>query len=602
MDPKIGDAYFDNRARLGSAITSLANLAGQLDVHPSRVSLLQNLLANLKEPFLFVVVGEVNAGKSTLLNALFGADFCEVGVIPTTAKINLFKYGEERRDIRTSETLIELHRQDPFLKDFNIVDTPGTNSIEEDHQEITERFIPMADLVVFAFSVTNPWAASAWNLLQKIHQRWYKNVTFALTQCDLREPEEIEAIKEHLKVTTMQKLGTKFPTFTVSGKQAFLAKTSGLDKERLWKESGFQEFEGYINQVVNSSEIRVSKLGNVSRSSRVVLGEVREQLSTGARILKADQELLSGLDREATLQRQRTLEKFNPLLKSLDSDFMEFSIAGSARLQDRMGPGSGVFGKNDVPAKIEETMTDGMTRSARHHADDATRIVEDDLQHLWRQLAGEMQEHFNFKLRVGSDTGEPDWTAQKQHMRERFAATVETQMPELKLTELLRGRLLRRRLGGLFFTLGALAAAIGGGAAILLGYVPNEHLAPIGTGIAALVVAAITCSGLVAHHSSKEAQRALGERFDEQRENLDRALRATLQKEVGGFFDDFLRLFEPLNTLCEEHRQKYQPHVTEMENLVEAFSEIDLLIGLEPLQFEPGKATGAVSAEKPGVA
>lgn len=598
MEPQIGDVYFDTRARLSSAITSLANLAGQLDIHPSHVSLLQNLLANLKEPFLFVVVGEVNAGKSTLLNAIFGADFCEVGVIPTTARINLFKHGPERRDIEVGDTLVELYRQDEFLKDFNIVDTPGTNSIEDDHQEITERFIPMADLVIFSFSVANPWAASAWNLLQKIHKRWYKNITFALTQCDLRNPEEIDAIEEHLQVTAMQKLGMRFPTFMVSGKKAFLSKTSALDKERLWEESGFQEFEGYINEVVNSPEIRVSKLGNVSRSARVVLSEVQEQLATGARILQADEELLSGLGNEVRKQRQRTIEKFPPLLKSLDSDYMEFSMTGTARLQDRMGPGSGVFGKNDVPETIEQTMTDGMTRSAKHYADDATRIVEDDLQHLWRQLAGKMQDHFNFKLRVGSETGEPDWTAQKNHMREKIAKTVAEKMPELELNKLLRGRLIRRRLTGLFFLLTALTASIGGGALILLGKIPNDNLVAFSIIAASIVVAALILSSIATQVSSKDAVRVLGERFEQQRDSLDAALRAVLEEEAGGFFEDFLALFKPLHQLCEEHRQEYQPHVTELENLVRSFEEIDLVIGLDPLP-QPEEKVSPIPVERP---
>ncbi len=599
MEPQIGDVYFDTRARLGSAITSLADLAGQIDVHPSRVSILQNLLANLKEPFLFVVVGEVNAGKSTLLNALFGADFCQVGVIPTTAKINLFRYGPERRDIPVSDTLIEFYRQDEFLKDFNIVDTPGTNSIADDHQEITERFIPMADLVIFSFSVTNPWAASAWNLLQKIHKRWFKNVTFALTQCDLRNEEEIEAIEDHLRVTAMQKLNAKFPVFTVCGKKAFLSKTTALDKERLWKESGFAPFENYISEVVNSPEIRLSKLGNASRSARVVLNEVQEEVGIGARILQADEELLSGLGNEVSKQRHRTLDKFTPLVKSLDNDFTEFCAAGSARLQDRMGPGNGVFGKKDVRELIEEPMTDGMTRSVRYHADGAAKVVEDDLQHLWRQLAGKMQEHFNFKLRVGSVTGEPDWSAQKENMRARFTGLIAEKMPEMQLETLLKGRLARRRFSGMFFIFLMFASVIAGGVLVMLGKIPEEQIGMFGFGVAGVVVALLLASGFAARLTRKEAVRALNERFEEQRQIINDALAATLEEQIGGFFDDFLQLFEPLHDLCEEHRQQYQPHLTALDHLIQSFDEIDLLIGLDPLPKEPLKNPSAIPVERP---
>ena len=124
-----------------------------------------------------------------------------------------------------------------FLKDFNIVDTPGTNTMVAEHQEITENFIPRADLVLFVFSVVNPWGASAWELLRFVNQKWLKNIVFVLQQADLREPAEVKVIEKHLRETANQKLGFAPPIFAVSARKAFLARTTGLDKERLWKES-----------------------------------------------------------------------------------------------------------------------------------------------------------------------------------------------------------------------------------------------------------------------------------------------------------------------------------------------------------------------------
>jgi len=68
---QLGKNYFETRTKLADVIESLSNLGEDADINPSRITLLRNLIANLEDPFLFVVVGEVNAGKSTLLNALF---------------------------------------------------------------------------------------------------------------------------------------------------------------------------------------------------------------------------------------------------------------------------------------------------------------------------------------------------------------------------------------------------------------------------------------------------------------------------------------------------------------------------------------------------
>src|SRR5438067_4236832 len=129
----IGEDYFELRARLGTSLFSLSTLAHDLRASPETLQTLQGLGNSLREPFLFVVVGEVKAGKSSVLNALFGREFCRVDVLPATDKIYVFKYGNEERDVHVNEKLTECYRPNIFLRDFNIVDTPGTNTIVSEH-------------------------------------------------------------------------------------------------------------------------------------------------------------------------------------------------------------------------------------------------------------------------------------------------------------------------------------------------------------------------------------------------------------------------------------------------------------------------------------
>ncbi|HQM65875.1 MAG TPA: dynamin family protein, partial [Anaerolineaceae bacterium] len=51
-------------------------------------------ILQLDELFLIVVVGEYNAGKSALINALLGDHVLEEGVTPTTARVTLVRWGE----------------------------------------------------------------------------------------------------------------------------------------------------------------------------------------------------------------------------------------------------------------------------------------------------------------------------------------------------------------------------------------------------------------------------------------------------------------------------------------------------------------------------
>ena len=56
------------------------------------MSLMGDALRQLDEPFLVVVVGEFNSGKSTVINALLGGSFLAEGILPTTNEISVLKY------------------------------------------------------------------------------------------------------------------------------------------------------------------------------------------------------------------------------------------------------------------------------------------------------------------------------------------------------------------------------------------------------------------------------------------------------------------------------------------------------------------------------
>lgn len=54
--------------------------------------MLRDSLTTWNELFLCCIVGEFNAGKSSLINALLGGVHCEEGVLPTTAAVRLLKH------------------------------------------------------------------------------------------------------------------------------------------------------------------------------------------------------------------------------------------------------------------------------------------------------------------------------------------------------------------------------------------------------------------------------------------------------------------------------------------------------------------------------
>ena len=119
-----------------------------------------------------------------------------------------------------------------------------------EHQTITESFVPRADLVLFVFSVINPWSQSAWELLSFVQKKWLKNVVFVLQQAICGSFRRSKSFIATFMDTALQKLGFVPPIFPVSARKALLARTTGLDKERLWRESHFGPLEDQINRMV----------------------------------------------------------------------------------------------------------------------------------------------------------------------------------------------------------------------------------------------------------------------------------------------------------------------------------------------------------------
>src|SRR5947199_3463970 len=125
----IADRYLQLKGGLESALAGLIKLGSEMQRPPEEMDTLQALLRDISEPLLFVVVGEVKSGKSSLVNALFGHEFAKVDVLPATDRIYIFRHGPEEKQVEVSPRLTERYLPIGFLRNFNVVDTPGTNTM-----------------------------------------------------------------------------------------------------------------------------------------------------------------------------------------------------------------------------------------------------------------------------------------------------------------------------------------------------------------------------------------------------------------------------------------------------------------------------------------
>ena len=310
--------------------TELAGLLGQLVELVDRcgradlADTARELAAHVTEPFLFVVVGEVKTGKSSLINALLGATVTEVAPDPCTDRIRIITRGAQPSETDDGPLLTRVTCDNPILDGLAIVDTPGVDSIIDRHQEITEEFIPRADLVLFVFSALNPYSRSAWEFYDLAAATWKRHVAFALTQADLASPEQIEINSARLRELARER-GVSDPVVFLVAATKSLADPEG---------SGIEALRRHIRALTSTGGHYAAKLDATRRAAAQVAARLGDSLDGVAAELAADaaeadrmrkrlQAARQAAGREAEVLRVRVEGAYAKLSSRFEADFAE---------------------------------------------------------------------------------------------------------------------------------------------------------------------------------------------------------------------------------------------------------------------------------------
>ena len=301
------------RARMDDLIKDLHQLT--IDIgHDELAHTVSDLRTRINEPFMFVIVGEVKAGKSSFVNALLdaGVEVVEAAPQPMTDTIQEVTYGEKDQVVEVNPFLKKIMHPVEILKEISIVDTPGTNTIIEKHQEITEGFIPSSDLIVFVFEAKNPYRQSAWDFLKFIHKDWRRKIIFVLQQKDLMSPEDlqvnIEGVSQHA-----QKNEVDNPiVFAVSAKEEMEGKKGS---------SGYEPLRTFIQENITGGKAPFLKLNNNINTAQTLLSRIREGLDTREAQYKADQTFREEVKQTLKEQERRSYNQVDLLVESLLADY-----------------------------------------------------------------------------------------------------------------------------------------------------------------------------------------------------------------------------------------------------------------------------------------
>ncbi|OAV45242.1 dynamin family protein [Lewinella sp. 4G2] len=308
MTPLLDADLQATRARLEEIIKNLHELTLRIG-HEEMANTVSDLRNRIFEPFMFVIVGEVKAGKSSFVNALLdtGQEIAKAAPQPMTDTIQQIIYGEEHREVMVNPFLKKIFLPVEILKEIAIVDTPGTNTIVEHHQEITEQFIPASDLIVFVFEAKNPYRQSAWDFFKYIHGDWRKKTIFVLQQKDLASENELttnlggvaeKAIKEGIEAPKV---------FAVSAK---------LEQEKTG-DSGFGPLREYISQNITGGKAPRLKLGNSIITAETINEKIADGLLLRRRQFEADTEFRREIEETLTEQTAQSKKQVDLMVENI---------------------------------------------------------------------------------------------------------------------------------------------------------------------------------------------------------------------------------------------------------------------------------------------
>jgi len=268
--------------------------------------------------FYVACVGQFKRGKSTLLNALVGAQVLPTGTAPVTSVVTVLRHGDEARarmrragegwepiaiadlaDIVSEERnpgnvkgvlAVEVFTPSPLLASgLCFVDTPGLGSVFEANSEATREFVPHIDAALAVFGADPPLSGEEMGVIEEI-ARNVESFVFVLNKADRVTPVELEEATAFARRVLAERMRLAEPeVFRVSALEVLRGEAASRDwpallqrLRELAEESGQVLVRGAVERGVARLTAR---LANVLREERAALERPLEETRERVRVL-----------------------------------------------------------------------------------------------------------------------------------------------------------------------------------------------------------------------------------------------------------------------------------------------------------------------------
>ena len=567
-------------ARVRSVVTDLRTGLAGVPANTDDAGTIKAALEQLDDFFLLVVVGEFNAGKSALINALLGASVLDQGVTPTTSSIQILRHTAQRGEPPVDGVRMVAHEAE-FLRDIHLVDTPGTNAITREHEVLTQRFVPRADLILFVTSADHPFTESEHLFMERIRE-WGKKVVIVINKADIVEtPEDLDRIHTYVRESVQALLHFAPQLFPVSAKMALEAKRTGDDS--VLAESRLPVLERFILDTLNDTERFRLKLLNPLGVGQSLLLKYRGVIADRLRVLDGDvttveeiRSMLVGFQRDLGRGLELRLSEIDNLLHQFEkrgNDFFEETV--------RVGRLFDLVNRSKVRADFEQQVVGHLPREIEQTAERVIDwLVACDLQQ-WQdvrerlvrrqseqseRMAGRLAGGFDYdRSRLLDTVGASVQTTLEQHDQRaeavRIASSVQGAVANAALLEV---------------------GAVGLGAIVSL--LATSTAVDV-TGILAAGLLA-TVGFFILPRRRRQAKRELADRIARLRTQLSSALTTQFETETVASVRRIEDAIAPYVQFVEGERERLQERADELEAIDRRVMELQSELG-QPRSQQP---------------
>ncbi len=557
------------RQLLGDLQVTLA----RLDASDSDLGLIRNALAQLEELFLMVVVGEFNAGKSAVINALLGEEFLPEGVVPTTSELVLIRHSDAAEQPGADQGMAVRRLPVPWLQEVNLVDTPGTNAVIRQHQELTEHFVPRSDLVLFVTSADRPFSESERAFLQQIRD-WGKKIVIVVNKIELLTTEEEQReVLEFVRQNAHELLGVAPAIFAVSARLALEAKKSGESNEEtedsrpsfrasLWQRSQFGPLEQYILDFLDAGERVRLQLSNPIGIAEALIASYQDVIRQRQSLLKGDFQALDAIDQQLAAYQNDMRRDFRYQSDRVDNVLYEMAERGDRFFDEnlRITRIVELINSERLRGEFERRVLADSSRAVERHVDE---LIDWLIERDYRQWQAVMEFIERRSLQhtdqmIGHVRGEFDFNRQNLlksigRSAQEVVDSYDREAEALKLAKDVQRAILQ--------TAAVEAGAIGLGAILVV--ILNTTFLDV-TGV--LGASALAALGLyVLPYRRQKVKAQLRARIGDLRRRLDTAISQQFDSELAGSVQRIREAVAPYTRFVRVEREKLETLAADLQ-------------------------------------